>query len=108
MCCTLAEVSVAGRAGSTLAVIATITVLTVGQFMTAALVDSLSTLVDVCTMQPVSRQLYIYTTTNFTRYSVTEVGAPLSAAGWAWSLHGKQTSVAGWAQRVGAPRLGAF
>jgi len=23
-------------------------------------------------------------------------------------LHGKQTSVAGWAQRVGAPRLGAF
>jgi len=32
----------------------------------------------------------IYTTTNFTRYSVTEVGA-LSAAGWAWSLHGKQT-----------------
>jgi len=45
---------------------------------------------------------------NFTLYSVTEVGA-LSAAGWAWSsLHGKQTWVAGWAQRVGAPRLGAF
>jgi len=107
MCCTLAEVSVAGRTRSTLAVIATITVLTVGQFMTAALVNSLSTLVDVCTMQPVSRQLYIYTTTNFTRYSVTEVGA-LSAAGWAWSLHCKQTSVAGWAQRVGAPRLGSF
>jgi len=32
----------------------------------------------------------IYTTINFTRYSVTEVGAS-SAAGWAWSLHGKQT-----------------
>jgi len=32
----------------------------------------------------------IYTTINFTRYSVTELGA-LSAAGWAWSLHGKQT-----------------
>jgi len=36
---------------------------------------------------------------------VTEVGA-LSAAGWAWSLHGKQTWAAGWAQLVGAPRLG--
>jgi len=48
----------------------------------------------------------IYTGINFTRYSVTEVGA-LSAAGWAWSLHGKHTCVAGWAQRVSAPRLGA-
>jgi len=28
----------------------------------------------------------IYTTINFTRYSVTEVSA-LSAAGWVWSLH---------------------
>jgi len=57
---------------------------------------------------------------------VTEVGA-LSAAGWAWSalrrhtlrwedgvaggawsLHGKQTWAAGWAQRVCAPRQGEF
>jgi len=30
----------------------------------------------------------------------------VSVAGWAWSLHSKQTWVAGWAQRVGAPRLG--
>jgi len=51
-------------------------------------------------------EAYIYTTINFTRYSVTEVGA-LSAAGWAWSLQGKQTSVAG-RTRVGAPGLGAF
>jgi len=34
---------------------------------------------------------------------VTEVGA-LSAAGWACTLHGKQASVAGWAQGVGAGR----
>jgi len=47
---------------------------------------------------------FIYTTINFTRNSVTEVGA-LSAAGWAWSLHDKQTWLAGWAQRVGARRL---
>jgi len=35
----------------------------------------------------------------------------VGVAGWAWPLHGKQTWVAGWAQRVepvGAPRLGAF
>jgi len=43
----------------------------------------------------------IYTTTNFTSHSVTEVGA-LSAAGWAWSARGRQTlwwevGVAGWA-----------
>jgi len=43
---------------------------------------------------------------------VTEVGA-LSAAGWAWSARGRRTprwevGVAGWAQRVGALRLGAF
>jgi len=49
----------------------------------------------------------IFTTINFTRYSVTEVGA-LSAAGCAWSLHGISVAVAGWAQRVGAPRLRAF
>jgi len=30
----------------------------------------------------------------------------VGVAGWAWSLHGKQTSVAGWAQWVGAYRLG--
>jgi len=30
---------------------------------------------------------------------------PSAAAGWAWSLHGSQTGVAGWAQRVGARRL---
>jgi len=45
----------------------------------------------------------IYTTTNFTCHSVTEVGA-LSAAGWAWSARGRQTlwwevGVAGWAGR---------
>ena len=32
----------------------------------------------------------IYTIINFTRNSVTEVGA-LFAADWAWSLHGMQT-----------------
>ena len=29
----------------------------------------------------------------------------LVAAGWAWLLYGKQTLVAGWAQRVGVRRL---
>jgi len=29
----------------------------------------------------------------------------VGVAGWAWSLHGKQTWVAGWAQRVGVRRL---
>jgi len=70
--------------------------------------------------------MIIYTTINFTSYSVTEVGAVSAAgwawsargrhtlrwevgvAGWVWSLHGKQTRVAGWAQRVGAPRLRVF
>jgi len=33
---------------------------------------------------------YIYTTFTTTKLSVTEVG-DLSVAGWAWSLHGKQT-----------------
>ena len=32
----------------------------------------------------------------------------VEAAGWAWSLHGKQTWVAGWKQRVSAPQVGAF
>jgi len=54
-----------------------------------------------------SCKVQIYTTINFTRYLVPEVGA-LSVAGWAWSLHGKQTGVAGWVQRVGAPQLRAF
>jgi len=62
---------------------------------------------------------FIYITINFTRYSVTEVGALSAAgwawsargrhalrwevgvAGWAWSLHGKQTWMAGLAQWVG-------
>jgi len=43
----------------------------------------------------------IYTTINFIRYSVTEVGT-LSAAGWAWLFHSKQTWVANWVQWVGA------
>ena len=43
----------------------------------------------------------IYTTVNFARYSVTEVGA-LPAAGWAWSVRGRhalrwEVGVAGWA-----------
>jgi len=37
-----------------------------------------------------NRLLEIYTAINFTRYSVTEVGA-LSAAGWAWSARGRHT-----------------
>jgi len=32
----------------------------------------------------------------------------VEVAGWAWSLHGKQTWVAGWKQRVSAPRVRAF
>jgi len=44
---------------------------------------------------------YIYATINFTSYSVTEVGG-LSAAGWAWSLHGKPEWQAG---RNGSVRL---
>jgi len=35
----------------------------------------------------------IYTTVNFTSYSVTEVGA-LSAAGWVWSGRGQHKLVA--------------
>jgi len=47
---------------------------------------------------------FIYTSINFTSHSVTEAGV-LSAAGWAWSLYGKQTRVTGSVQRVGARRL---
>jgi len=44
--------------------------------------------------------IVIYAVINFTRCSVTEVGA-LSAAGWAWSARGRNTlrweeGVAGW------------
>jgi len=45
--------------------------------------------------------MHIYTTINFTKYSVTEVGA-LSAAGWEWPVRGRHTlrwevGMAGWA-----------
>jgi len=37
--------------------------------------------------------MMIYTTINFTRYSVTVVGA-LSEAGWAWSAGGRHSTLA--------------
>ena len=56
-----------------------------------ALVNVCSTRHDYTTAaRNLSRLSLFYTTINFTRYSVTEVGA-LSVAGWAWSLLGKQT-----------------
>ena len=51
----------------------------------------LGTAVRLCSQRPrLHITLSVYTTIKTTRLSVTEVGA-LSAAGWAWSLHGKQT-----------------
>jgi len=48
----------------------------------------------------------IYSTINFTRYSVTEVGA-LSAAGWAWSARGRHTLRWEWAWLAGRGRCTA-